>query len=96
MSVLRPFVFDPLVEWSRNRRGREPAAASTSTTGEVSNSMAMENIRAIQLRLQGVARNLTKELNVPLSVEAQVSYLIKEATDPSNLSVMYVGWGSFY
>lgn len=32
---------------------------------------------------------------LPLSIEGQVHSLIKEATNPRNLSVMYMGWAAY-
>lgn len=36
-----------------------------------------------------------KSSNIPLSVDGQVNYIIKEATDVDNLASMFIGWGSY-
>ena len=119
ISILRPFVYDPLVEWTRVRGvtlvptgkcdwtldSSFPVVDTAldyclycthfSATGEVNNEKAVEHLKSIRLRLTGVSRNMTKELNVALSVEAQVNYLIKEATSLENLCQMYIGWGPY-
>lgn len=44
MSVLRPFVYDPLVSWSRQ---------SKSERSERTDSQAMTNVQHIEQRLKG-------------------------------------------
>jgi len=52
-------------------------------------------MKLIRNRINGTARNMTKEINTALSVEAHVQYLIDEATDLVNLCQMYVGWAAY-
>ncbi|XP_044758902.1 serine/threonine-protein kinase atr [Coccinella septempunctata] len=88
MSIVTPFVYDPLVSWTR---------ISVQATGaERTNDQAFENIKNIELRLQGVIKygGRTQSLS-PLSVEGQTNYLIKEAMSIDNLCQMYYGWGPF-
>jgi len=52
MSILRPFIYDPLVEWSKpqtsgKRKGKH------SDTGEVTNEQAKTHVQDIQNRLTG-------------------------------------------
>ncbi|ODN03482.1 Serine/threonine-protein kinase atr [Orchesella cincta] len=97
LSVLRPFVFDPLVEWNRNRDDRRGcSSAAGQHGGELTNEKAVETMKYIRNRLNGTARNLMRDINTELSVEAQVKYLIDEATSIENLCQMYIGWAAFF
>ncbi|XP_077556323.1 ATR serine/threonine kinase meiotic 41 [Haemaphysalis longicornis] len=93
MSVLKPFVHDPLVEWSKGPKGTR--AGQSSETGEIINEKALVNVNGIEQRLKGVYRGRNKPAGPPLSVEGQVDYLIQEATNEINLCQMYVGWGAY-
>lgn len=90
MSIVRPFVYDPLVSWPRNQSGK-----SDQSDAERTNEQAVEHIRNIELRLQGSYRARGKTYSVPLSVDGQANNLIAEATSVDNLCQMYIGWGPF-
>ncbi|XP_075536838.1 ATR serine/threonine kinase meiotic 41 [Dermacentor variabilis] len=92
MSVLKPFVHDPLVEWSKAPKG---ARSHQSESGEIINEKALVNVNGIEQRLKGVYRGRNKPAGPPLSVEGQVDSLIQEATNEVNLCQMYVGWGAY-
>ncbi|XP_023240203.1 serine/threonine-protein kinase ATR-like [Centruroides sculpturatus] len=83
MSVLKPFIHDPLVEWSKPMVG-----SSKPETGEI-------HVQNIEQRLKGIVKSKNKPQLLPLSVEGQVNYLIMEATDERNLCQMYVGWAAY-
>lgn len=90
MSALRPFYFDPLLDW----KGK----TSKIETGEVVNTMAVETLKKIENKLNGLVSSSGSKavnLNMPLSVAGQVQYLIKEATSHENLSQMYLGWAPY-
>uniref|UniRef100_T1GN37 Uncharacterized protein n=1 Tax=Megaselia scalaris TaxID=36166 RepID=T1GN37_MEGSC len=87
MSVLRPFVYDPLVTWNK--------AGNTNPNAERTDSKAMANLKRIEERLEGYVKVKGKSSNIPLSVAGQVNYIIKEATDVDNLACMFIGWGSY-
>ena len=102
MSALRPFYFDPLVDWvqgggSKNKRG------SGDETGEGVNAKAVETLSSIERRLKGLVHNKSRRkakasgpnVDMPLSCVGQVDFLIREATSRDNLSQMYLGWSSF-
>nr|XP_045585132.1 serine/threonine-protein kinase atr-like isoform X1 [Procambarus clarkii] len=88
MSVLRPFVYDPLVEWSRGDK-------SAKNTGEINNEKAQMHVSNIEHRLSGQIRTKARGPNLPLSVEGQVNSLIEEATSIDNLCQMYIGWAAY-
>ena len=85
-SVLRTFVYDPLIEWSSNRK-------KATKTGEVKNDEGVRVMTAIEGRLKGKA--VTKQKGLPLQVEGQVDQLIQEATSNENLCQMYIGWAPY-
>lgn len=77
MSVLEAFVHDPLVEWTKSsRKGTE---RDVRVQGD-------KHLRPIQKKLRGVIDEVER------SVPNQVEYLIRQATSPVNLGLMYVGW----
>ena len=79
LSVLETFIYDPLVEWSKEKKA------------DTENSQALKIVREIDTRLQGKAG----QLDVPLPVEGQVHLQIEEAVSLQNLSEMYIGWASW-
>ncbi|KAI4487089.1 hypothetical protein M0802_012043 [Mischocyttarus mexicanus] len=89
LSVLTPFVYDPLVSWNKNQTG---------AAGEKPNEKAVQSIRNINQRLKGLVRSQGKKLEniaLNLSVSGQVNQLILDATNVDNLCQMYFGWGAF-
>ncbi|GBP59965.1 hypothetical protein EVAR_84465_1 [Eumeta japonica] len=90
MSVVGPFVYDPLVGW-----GRQAGRPAPIDCGERTNEKALENIKHIRQRLNGMVRTKNKHLSLSLSPEGQVKELIEEATSVHNLCQMYMGWGPY-
>ncbi|MEQ2271045.1 hypothetical protein XENORESO_020637, partial [Xenotaenia resolanae] len=93
MSVLKTFLHDPLVEWSKPSKGLLKTQANE--TGEIVNEKAKTHVCDIEQRLQGVIKSRNKVLGLPLSIEGHVHYLIQEATDDKMLCQMYLGWGPY-
>uniref|UniRef100_A0A3Q2PS27 Serine/threonine-protein kinase ATR n=1 Tax=Fundulus heteroclitus TaxID=8078 RepID=A0A3Q2PS27_FUNHE len=93
MSVLKTFLHDPLVEWSKPSKGLVKTQANE--TGEIVNEKAKTHVCDIEQRLQGVIKSRNKVLGLPLSIEGHVHYLIQEATDDKMLCQMYLGWGPY-
>ncbi|XP_068737355.1 serine/threonine-protein kinase ATR-like isoform X2 [Montipora capricornis] len=91
LTVLRTFIYDPLVEWQRTK-GRE-SLTEASKTGEVTNEEGVKILKEIERRFKGFEGN--NRIMIPLSIEGQVHYLINEATNVENLSRMYIGWGPY-
>ncbi|XP_049538761.1 serine/threonine-protein kinase ATR-like [Anopheles darlingi] len=94
MSVLRPFVYDPMVSWSKISAGHGDQSSRDSST-ERTDSAALQNVLNIEERLKGFVKINGKLSNMPLSIEGQVSHLIKEAIDIDNLAQMYIGWSGY-
>ncbi|VEN56457.1 unnamed protein product, partial [Callosobruchus maculatus] len=91
MSIVTPFVYDPLVSWTRSM-GAPPL---NNHNPERTNDEAVDHIKNIELRLQGTVKSRHKTLTMPLSVEGQTNYLINEAISIDNLCQMYIGWGPY-
>lgn len=107
LSVLEPFLKDPVIDWKRQRNQQK---SSNSPAQDRQSIEAKRSIRVIDERLHGVYNlrnpNLKKYRRtdrsaddeddmdhlVPLSVEGQVTRMIEEATSSENLVQLYVGW----
>lgn len=103
MSSLRPFVYDPLVDWlpkSGEDHKRIRGGDKSKETGEIVNETAVVTLKNISNRLKGLIEEKKKASDIssnhiPLSVAGQVQHLIKEATAYDNLSQMYHGWAPY-
>ncbi|PWW75517.1 hypothetical protein C7212DRAFT_358109 [Tuber magnatum] len=84
LTLLETFIHDPAVDMVKKAK-RKPVNAKIPDTPKA----VLESIRS---KLQGLHRDET----MPLSVEGQVQQLLKEAVDPANLCVMYIGWCAFF
>lgn len=91
LSILRPFVYDPLVSWNRQTKQLAHAAQQQEQT----DSNATQSVEEIERRLKGYVKIKGKKTQLPLSVEGQVSHCIAEATDIDNLARMFIGWGAY-
>jgi phosphatidylinositol kinase/protein kinase (PI-3 family) len=80
-------------EWGRHKnqvftnKQTEPKVDA----GELQNQKAIKILASIDRKLQGHAPSA----GLPLSVPGQVHELITIATDPKNLSAMYLGWAPY-
>ncbi|PVV03064.1 hypothetical protein BB560_002471 [Smittium megazygosporum] len=83
MSILDAFVHDPLVEWSTIK------TRSKTISNVNSKDLAGDALGTIRGKLAGLFNN------AHLSVTGQVDELIKEATNPSKLCKMYIGWAPY-
>ncbi|KAJ3317785.1 serine/threonine-protein kinase M1 [Boothiomyces sp. JEL0866] len=86
MSVLETFIYDPLCEWGAKSKSLKPMAP------EIENPKALKILNVIDRKLQGFVSNY----RLPIGVEGQVDELIHQATDPENLSKMYIGWAPYF
>ncbi|XP_014458350.1 serine/threonine-protein kinase ATR isoform X2 [Alligator mississippiensis] len=93
MSVLKTFLHDPLVEWSKPVKGN--TKTQVNETGEVVNEKAKTHVLDIEQRLQGVIKTRNRIKGLPLSIEGHVHYLIQEASDENLLCQMYMGWAPY-
>lgn len=108
LSVLEPFVKDPVIDW-RRYRSQQTKGAKSSTTDKQTQE-AKRSINSIDERLMGMYNIKNPNFKrvrrtdggaadeddsthlVPLSVEGQVHKMIAEATSHENLVQLYVGW----
>ncbi|KAJ2743549.1 hypothetical protein GGI20_003654 [Coemansia sp. BCRC 34301] len=90
MSVLESFLHDPLVEWSKRPTRANRVATTKELASAQPNEQATRCLHTIKRKLQGVIQGV-----VPMSVEGQVNELIREATDPTRLFHMYIGWAAY-
>jgi serine/threonine-protein kinase ATR len=106
LSVLEPFVKDPVIDWKKSRR-----TSGVDNTSSRDANQAKQSLKVIDERLKGIYNlrnpNLRKIRRtdgvdddqddetshfLPLSVEGQVHKMIAEATSSENLVQLYVGW----
>lgn len=107
LSVLEPFLKDPVIDWKRYRSQQK----SKGSTQDRQTKEAKRSINVIDERLKGIYNlrnpNLKKirrtdglamdqqddeHSQLPLSVEGQAHKMIAEATSIENLVQLYVGW----
>ena len=71
VASLRPFVFDPLVDWvvddERRGKGGKKAGKGADPTGEVVNETGVETLKAIEARLDGYVNDMTISPSVKTS-----------------------------
>lgn len=108
LSVLEPFVKDPVIDWKRYRSHQRNDATPTQERPVME---MKRSINVIDERLQGIynlgnpnAKKIRRTDGfidqeddkitqmLPLSVEGQVHKMIAEATSSENLVQLYVGW----
>ena len=92
MSILKPFIYDPLVEWQKTSKMQRSHQVNS---GEITNEQALTHVQMIEHRMRGILASKTKPRGLPLSVEGQVNYLIQEATSEKLLCQMYIGWAAY-
>ncbi|CAL1526088.1 unnamed protein product, partial [Lymnaea stagnalis] len=74
MSVLKPFIYDPLVEWSKSTKAQRTIATDS---GEINNELAVSHVQNIEDRMRGILKTKAKPRCLPLSIEGHIDYLIK-------------------
>ena len=91
------------VDWVPNGKHKK------TETGELVNEKALDTLRSIENRLDGVVESFKpkdpktstpaaptkKPIEIPLSTTGQVEHLIQEATSFDKLSQMYMGWAPY-
>ncbi|CAG0890403.1 unnamed protein product [Cyprideis torosa] len=106
MSVLKPFIHDPLVEWTKTTDSRKGTGEIVNEKGKYNEKpvllkpcrvQAVAHVSEIERRIEGRVRRFRASANKsgPLSIQGQVNWLISEATDEDNLADMFIGWAAF-
>lgn len=90
LSILRPFVYDPMLSWNKQLKQMQGSAQQEQTDVN-----ATENLREIGQRLKGFVKINSRQTQLPLSVEGQVAHCITEATKLDNLCRMFIGWAAY-
>ncbi|KIO32842.1 hypothetical protein M407DRAFT_66218 [Tulasnella calospora MUT 4182] len=94
MSVLEAFVHDPLVEWEDERK-KEASGSSQSLSSTVLlllRALAHRSLLPIHKKLRGLQDAESEWGGKEITISNQVESLIKAASSPINLSLMYYGW----
>ncbi|KAG7291844.1 hypothetical protein NEMBOFW57_001865 [Staphylotrichum longicolle] len=81
MTILEAFIYDPTLDLQKNKKRNFEGVKLNPTS-------VVESIRR-------KVRGLLPDESIPLGVEGQVEELIKQATNPKNLTAMYIGWCPF-
>lgn len=106
LSVLEPFLKDPIIDWKKNKGRQGNGDAGIRDTKQARRSMNVidERLRGIYnlrnpnlkkiKRTDQVAVDQDEDMTrmIPLSVEGQVQKMISEATSHENLVQLYIGW----
>lgn len=99
VGLLQAIASDPFVEWEQQnaagRSGGRLGRSNRSSTSTAGNAKAQQAMAVIQGSLQGVLAGAKRHRCRPMTVDAQVEFLIKEATDTDKLSRMFFGWLPF-
>ena len=98
VGLLQAIVNDPFVEWEQGggkSGGRFSKSKSGRNASGASNPKAQQAMAAIQGSLNGVLAGARRQRCRPMTVDAQVDFLLKEAQDIDKLSRMFFGWLPF-
>lgn len=88
MTILEVLLYDPLYTWDLFARKEAEKYKSTSNDQENKNLIAQRALLRVQAKLDGIDEDRMSTTNV----EVQVNRLINDATNPSNLCKLFVGW----
>ncbi|KAH9002229.1 hypothetical protein EDB86DRAFT_3063350 [Lactarius hatsudake] len=95
MTVLDPFIHDPLVEWEDERRKIERQTHRRNAPNKPPielRVLAKGALSLIEKKLRGIYRTSKDRVEKEVSTGNLVQMLIQEATDNANLGKMYPGW----
>jgi phosphatidylinositol kinase/protein kinase (PI-3 family) len=100
VGLLQAIVNDPFVEWEQggatNKGGSRMSKSKTGRNAPgKGNSKAQQAMAVIQGSLQSVLAGAKRQPCRPMTVDAQVELLLKEAQDLDKLSRMFFGWLPF-
>lgn len=81
MTILEAFIYDPTLDLQRDKKRKSDVVKLNPTS-------VVESIKR-------KVRGFIGDESIPLGVEGQVEELVRQATEPRNLSAMYIGWCAF-
>ncbi|KAI0307055.1 hypothetical protein B0F90DRAFT_1807754 [Multifurca ochricompacta] len=99
MTVLDPFIHDPLVEWEDEKRKIERQANRRHAHNRSQidlRVLAKTALSSIEKKLRGVYRASRDRVEKEVPTSNLVQMLIQEATDNANLGKMYPGWAPWH
>jgi len=99
MTVLDPFIHDPLVEWEDEKRKieRQVSRRHAHNRSQIDLRMlAKTALSSIEKKLRGIHRTSRDRVEKEVSTSNLVQMLIQEATDNANLGKMYPGWTQWH
>ncbi|CAK7229924.1 serine/threonine-protein kinase M1 [Sporothrix bragantina] len=96
LAVLEAFIHDPTLDLQADPRNGGQQHHLSAAGGAAARARPPP---VVKLDPQSVVKNIKRRINgllfeetIPLGVEGQALELIKQATDATNLSAMYIGW----
>ncbi|CAK7236748.1 serine/threonine-protein kinase M1 [Sporothrix curviconia] len=96
LAVLEAFIHDPTLDLQADPRNGGQQHHLSAAGGAAARARPAP---VVKLDPQSVVKNIKRRINgllfeetIPLGVEGQALELIKQATDATNLSAMYIGW----
>jgi len=95
MTVLGPFIHDPLVEWEDEKRKieRQVNRRHAHTRSQIDlRVLAKTALSSIEKKLRGIHGTSKDRVEKEVSTSNLVQMLVQEATDNANLGKMYPGW----
>jgi serine/threonine-protein kinase ATR len=111
MTVLETLIYDPLVDWKRHKQSagdKAPQTEKRPASEEAEKDLHTVELKLLgqphpsKVGMKKSSSALwppivksTAGHGLAMTVEAQVDHLIREATDPRNLSHMFSGWASW-
>ncbi|KAI9467128.1 hypothetical protein BJY52DRAFT_1423860 [Lactarius psammicola] len=99
MTVLDPFIHDPLVEWEDEKRKieRQTHRRHAHNRPPIELRVLAKNaLSLIEKKLRGIYRTSKDRVEKEVSTGNLVQMLIQEATDNANLGKMYPGWAPWH
>lgn len=99
MTVLDPFIHDPLVEWEDEKRKleRQTHRRHVHNRHPIELRVLAKNaLSSIEKKLRGIYRTSKDRVEKEVSTSNLVQMLIQEATDNANLGKMYPGWAPWH
>lgn len=101
LSVLEPFLKDPVINFSSSKNQQKAQTASAKAVDAIRKidgrlngmyNLTNPNYKKVTRRDGGPQEQDDSANNIALSVEGQVQRMIAEATSHENLVQVYVGW----
>jgi serine/threonine-protein kinase ATR len=90
MTILEAFIYDPTLDFESKQEKKSDKGKHKNKDWPPDTPQGVLDV------IRRKVRGLLKGEAIPLGVEGHVDWLIRQATDPVNLSGMYIGWCCFF